>query len=156
MKYDFKAIEEKWQKIWEDKQAFVASEDYSKPKFYGLVEFPYPSGSGMHVGHIKAYSGLEVISRKRRMQGYNVLFPMGFDAYGLPTENSAIKFNTHPRILTDRNIEKFTSQLKRVGFSFDEDQLGTFCCGEICRIGILYHLCIHALDGVLEIQIVAL
>ena len=119
MKYDFKAIEEKWQKIWEDKQAFVASEDYSKPKFYGLVEFPYPSGSGMHVGHIKAYSGLEVISRKRRMQGYNVLFPMGFDAYGLPTENSAIKFNTHPRILTDRNIEKFTSQLKRVGFSFD-------------------------------------
>ncbi len=119
MKYDFKTIEEKWQKIWEDKQAFVASEDYSKPKFYGLVEFPYPSGSGMHVGHIKAYSGLEVISRKRRMQGYNVLFPMGFDAYGLPTENSAIKFNTHPRILTDRNIEKFTSQLKRVGFSFD-------------------------------------
>ena len=119
MKYDFKAIEEKWQKIWEEKQAFVASEDYSKPKFYGLVEFPYPSGSGMHVGHIKAYSGLEVISRKRRMQGYNVLFPMGFDAYGLPTENSAIKFNTHPRILTDRNIEKFTSQLKRVGFSFD-------------------------------------
>ncbi len=119
MKYDFKAIEEKWQKIWDDKQAFVASEDYSRPKFYGLVEFPYPSGSGMHVGHIKAYSGLEVISRKRRMQGYNVLFPMGFDAYGLPTENSAIKFNTHPRILTDRNIEKFTSQLKRVGFSFD-------------------------------------
>ena len=119
MKYDFKSIEAKWQKIWEDKQAFVASEDYSKPKFYGLVEFPYPSGSGMHVGHIKAYSGLEVISRKRRMQGYNVLFPMGFDAYGLPTENSAIKFNTHPRILTDRNIEKFTSQLKRVGFSFD-------------------------------------
>ena len=119
MKYDFKAIEEKWQKVWEEKQAFVASEDHSKPKFYGLVEFPYPSGSGMHVGHIKAYSGLEVISRKRRMQGYNVLFPMGFDAYGLPTENSAIKFNTHPRILTDRNIAKFTSQLKRVGFSFD-------------------------------------
>ncbi len=119
MKYDFKAIEEKWQKVWEERKAFVASEDYSRPKFYGLVEFPYPSGSGMHVGHIKAYSGLEVISRKRRMQGYNVLFPMGFDAYGLPTENSAIKFNTHPRILTDRNIEKFTSQLKRVGFSFD-------------------------------------
>ncbi len=119
MKYDFKAIEEKWQKIWDERKAFVASEDYSKPKFYGLVEFPYPSGSGMHVGHIKAYSGLEVISRKRRMQGYNVLFPMGFDAYGLPTENSAIKFNTHPRILTDRNIEKFTSELKRVGFSFD-------------------------------------
>ena len=119
MKYDFKSIEEKWQKKWEEEQAFVCSEDTSKPKFYGLVEFPYPSGSGMHVGHIKAYSGLEVVSRKRRMQGYNVLFPIGFDAYGLPTENSAIKFNTHPRILTDRNIEKFTSQLKRVGFSFD-------------------------------------
>ena len=119
MKYDFKSIEEKWQKKWEEEQAFVCSEDTSKPKFYGLVEFPYPSGAGMHVGHIKAYSGLEVVSRKRRMQGYNVLFPIGFDAYGLPTENSAIKFNTHPRILTDRNIEKFTSQLKRVGFSFD-------------------------------------
>ncbi len=119
MKYDFKSIEQKWQKVWEDNNTFVCSEDMSKPKFYGLVEFPYPSGSGMHVGHIKAYSGLEVISRKRRMQGYNVLFPIGFDAYGLPTENSAIKFNTHPRILTDRNIEKFTSQLKRVGFSFD-------------------------------------
>ncbi len=119
MKYDFKSIEEKWQKVWEENNTFVCSEDMSKPKFYGLVEFPYPSGAGMHVGHIKAYSGLEVISRKRRMQGYNVLFPIGFDAYGLPTENSAIKFNTHPRILTDRNIEKFTSQLKRVGFSFD-------------------------------------
>ncbi len=119
MKYDFKSIEEKWQKKWEEEQAFVCSEDTSKPKFYGLVEFPYPSGAGMHVGHIKAYSGLEVVSRKRRMQGYNVLFPIGFDAYGLPTENSAIKFNIHPRILTDRNIEKFTSQLKRVGFSFD-------------------------------------
>lgn len=119
MKYDFKAIEEKWQRKWEEQRAFVASDDTSKPKFYALVEFPYPSGAGMHVGHIKAYSGLEVVSRKRRMQGYNVLFPIGFDAYGLPTENSAIKFNTHPRILTDRNIKKFSSQLKRVGFSFD-------------------------------------
>ncbi len=119
MKYDFKNIEKKWQEKWEDAGIFHASDDFSKPKFYGLVEFPYPSGSGMHVGHIKAYSGLEVVSRKRRMQGFNVLFPMGFDAYGLPTENSAIKFNTHPRILTDRNIEKFTGQLKRVGFSFD-------------------------------------
>ena len=119
MKYDFKNIEQKWQDEWERAGIFHASEDHTKPKFYGLVEFPYPSGVGMHVGHIKAYSGLEVVSRKRRMQGYNVLFPMGFDAYGLPTENSAIKFNTHPRILTDRNIEKFTSQLKRVGFSFD-------------------------------------
>ena len=119
MRYDFKNIEKKWQDRWEENGIFHAEDNTSKPKFYGLVEFPYPSGTGMHVGHIKAYSGLEVISRKRRMQGYNVLFPLGFDAFGLPTENSAIKFNTHPRILTDRNIEKFTGQLKRVGFSFD-------------------------------------
>ena len=119
MRYDFKNIEKKWQDRWEESGIFHAEDLSSKPKFYGLVEFPYPSGTGMHVGHIKAYSGLEVISRKRRMQGYNVLFPLGFDAFGLPTENSAIKFNTHPRILTDRNIEKFTGQLKRVGFSFD-------------------------------------
>ena len=119
MKHNFKEIEPKWQKAWEDAHVFEAKEDYSKPKFYGLVEFPYPSGAGMHVGHIKAYSGLEVISRKRRMQGYNVLFPIGFDAYGLPTENYAIKTGIHPRQVTDNNIEKFTSQLKRVGFSFD-------------------------------------
>ena len=119
MKYDYTSIEQKWQKIWEEKKAFEAEDHSDKPKFFGLVEFPYPSGSGMHVGHIKAYSGLEIVSRKRRMQGYNVLFPIGFDAFGLPTENSAIKFNTHPRILTDANIEKFTGQLKRVGFSFD-------------------------------------
>ena len=119
MRYDFKNIEKKWQDRWEESGIFHAEDLSEKPKFYGLVEFPYPSGTGMHVGHIKAYSGLEVISRKRRMQGYNVLFPLGFDAFGLPTENSAIKFNTHPRILTDRNIEKFTGQLKRVGFSFD-------------------------------------
>ena len=119
MKYDFKQIEPKWQKRWEEEHAFEAEDNSSKPKYYNLVEFPYPSGHGMHVGHIKAYSGLEVVSRKRRMQGYNVLFPIGFDAYGLPTENTAIKDNLHPRIVTDRNIEKFTSQLKRVGFSFD-------------------------------------
>ena len=119
MKYDFSAIEKKWQDKWEEAGIFHAEDDCSKPKFYGLVEFPYPSGAGMHVGHIKAYSGLEVISRKRRMQGYNVLFPMGFDAYGLPTENYAIKTGIHPRQVTDQNIEKFTSQLKRVGFSFD-------------------------------------
>ena len=119
MKYDFKKTEEKWQKIWEENKTFEAKEDYSLPKFYGLVEFPYPSGAGMHVGHIKAYSGLEVVSRKRRLQGYNVLFPLGFDAYGLPTENYAIKTGIHPRAVTDKNIEKFTSQLKRVGFSFD-------------------------------------
>ncbi len=119
MKYDFKQIEPKWQKKWDEAEAFKAEDFSSKPKYYNLVEFPYPSGHGMHVGHIKAYSGLEVVSRKRRMQGYNVLFPIGFDAYGLPTENTAIKDNLHPRIVTDRNIEKFTSQLKRVGFSFD-------------------------------------
>ena len=117
--YNFKAIEEKWQKYWDENETFKASEDHSKKKFYALVEFPYPSGHGMHVGHIKAYSGLEVVSRKRRMQGYNVLFPIGFDAYGLPTENTAVKDNIHPRIVTDRNIEKFTGQLKKVGFSFD-------------------------------------
>ena len=119
MKYDFTNIEKKWQDRWDEAGIFKATEDYSKPKFYGLVEFPYPSGAGMHVGHIKAYSGLEVISRKRRMEGFNVLFPIGFDAYGLPTENYAIKTNTHPRIVTDNNIANFTNQLKRVGFSFD-------------------------------------
>ncbi len=119
MKYDFVAVEKKWQEKWEAEGVFNAKEDYTKPKFYALVEFPYPSGAGMHVGHIKAYSGLEVISRKRRMEGYNVLFPIGFDAYGLPTENYAIKTGIHPRQVTDKNIEKFTSQLKRVGFSFD-------------------------------------
>ena len=119
MRYDFGKIEKKWQDRWDEAGIFKATDDYSKPKFYGLVEFPYPSGAGMHVGHIKAYSGLEVISRKRRMEGYNVLFPIGFDAFGLPTENYAIKTNTHPRIVTDKNIHKFTSQLKRVGFSFD-------------------------------------
>lgn len=117
--YDFAAIEQKWQKYWEDNGTFKASDDYSKKKFYALVEFPYPSGHGMHVGHIKAYSGLEVVSRKRRMQGYNVLFPIGFDAYGLPTENTAIKTGVHPRQVTDENIVKFTGQLKKVGFSFD-------------------------------------
>ena len=119
MKYDYISIEPKWQKRWEEAKIFEASSDHSKPKFYGLVEFPYPSGAGMHVGHIKAYSGLEVISRKRRMEGYNVLFPLGFDAYGLPTENYAIKTGIHPRKVTDTNIERFTTQLKRVGFSFD-------------------------------------
>ena len=118
-RYDYKSVEAKWQKYWDEHDTFKASDDYSKKKFYGLVEFPYPSGHGMHVGHIKAYSGLEVVSRKRRMEGYNVLFPIGFDAYGLPTENTAIKENIHPRIVTDRNIEKFTNQLRTVGFSFD-------------------------------------
>lgn len=123
MKYDFREIEPKWQEKWEQEHAFRAEDHSKKPKYYTLVEFPYPSGAGMHVGHIKAYSGLEVVSRKRRMQGYNVLFPIGFDAYGLPTENYAIKTGIHPRQVTDRNIERFTSQLKRVGFSFDWDRV---------------------------------
>ncbi len=123
MRHDFKKIEPKWQAKWEESKIFNAEDKSDKPKFYGLVEFPYPSGAGMHVGHIKAYSSIEVVSRKRRMQGYNVLFPIGFDAYGLPTENYAIKTNTHPRIITDRNIEKFSTQLKKVGFSFDWDRV---------------------------------
>ncbi len=117
--YDFKSVEKKWQDKWEDTGVFHAVDFSEKPKFYGLVEFPYPSGAGMHVGHIKAYSGLEVVSRKRRMQGYNVLFPIGFDAYGLPTENYAIKTGMHPRQVTDQNIAKFSDQLKKVGYSFD-------------------------------------
>jgi len=117
--YDFKSVEKKWQDKWEDAGVFHAVDFSEKPKFYGLVEFPYPSGAGMHVGHIKAYSGLEVVSRKRRMQGYNVLFPIGFDAYGLPTENYAIKTGMHPRQVTDQNIAKFSDQLKKVGYSFD-------------------------------------
>ena len=122
MKYDFKSVESKWQARWEESKIFAAKNDFTKPKFYGLVEFPYPSGSGMHVGHIKAYSGLEVVSRKRRMEGYNVLFPIGFDAFGLPTENTAIKTGVHPRTVTDNNIVRFTDQLKKVGFSFDWDR----------------------------------
>ena len=123
MKHNFKRIEPKWQQKWEENKIFKAEDFSDKPKFYGLVEFPYPSGAGMHVGHIKAYSSLEVISRKRRMEGYNVLFPIGFDAFGLPTENYAIKTSTHPRVITDQNIKKFSDQLKKVGFSFDWDRV---------------------------------
>ena len=123
MRHEFKDIEKKWQDKWDEAKIFEAADPgqpgSEKPKFLALVEFPYPSGAGMHVGHIKAYSGLEVISRKKRMEGYNVMFPMGFDAFGLPTENYAIKTGMHPRAVTDKNIEKFTSQLKRVGFAFD-------------------------------------
>ena len=119
MRHEFKKIEPKWQKKWAEQEIFKAVDGSEKPKFYGLVEFPYPSGAGMHVGHIKAYSSIEVIARKRRMEGYNVLFPIGFDAFGLPTENYAIKTSTHPRIITDRNIHRFSEQLKSVGFSFD-------------------------------------
>ncbi|MDY4547420.1 MAG: leucine--tRNA ligase [Candidatus Choladocola sp.] len=123
MKHNFRKIEAKWQQKWDEAKIFNAVDGSSKPKFYGLVEFPYPSGAGMHVGHIKAYSSLEVISRKRRMEGYNVLFPIGFDAFGLPTENYAIKTGKHPRVITDENIARFTNQLKKVGFSFDWDRV---------------------------------
>ena len=119
MKYDFSAIEKKWQERWEKAGIFRAEDFSKKPKWYGLVEFPYPSGAGMHVGHIKAYSSIEVLSRKRRMQGYNVLFPIGFDSFGLPTENYAIKTGIHPHTITEKNIVHFTDQLKSVGFSFD-------------------------------------
>src|SRR5574344_963506 len=120
--YD-KNIDKKWQKIWDESKCFNATEDYNKKKYYALVEFPYPSGVGMHVGHIRAYMGMDVISRKRRLEGYNVLFPIGFDAFGLPTENYAMKTGIHPRKVTDINIETFTKQLKSVGFSFDYDRV---------------------------------
>ena len=117
--YDFKDIESKWQKHWEDNETFKTENDTSKKKFYGLIEFPYPSGQGLHVGHPRSYTAMDVISRKRRMQGYNVLFPIGFDAFGLPAENYAIKNHIHPEIITKQNIANFTRQLKSIGFSFD-------------------------------------
>lgn len=117
--YNHKNIEKKWQDYWYDNELFKAVDFDEKPKFYGLIEFPYPSGAGMHVGHIRAFSSIEVIARKKRMEGYNVLFPIGFDAFGLPTENYAIQTGIHPRIVTDQNIATFTKQLKESGFSFD-------------------------------------
>ena len=119
MKYDYKAIEAKWQQKWDETDAFAVKNDYSKPKFFALVEFPYPSGNGLHVGHPRPYTALDIISRKKRMQGYNVLFPMGWDAFGLPTENFAIKNHIHPRIVTERNVARFKGQLKSLGLSFD-------------------------------------
>ena len=116
--YDNK-IDKKWQDIWGKSGCNNATKDFSKKKFYSLVEFPYPSGAGMHVGHIRAYMGMDVLSRMKRLQGYNVLFPIGFDAFGLPTENYAIKTGIHPRKVTDDNIKTFTKQLKSVGYSFD-------------------------------------
>ncbi len=119
-KYDFKSIEKKWQKYWDDNKTFEASNtDKSKPKFYGLVEFPYPSGHGLHVGHPRGYTAIDIITRKKRLEGYNVLFPMGWDAFGLPTENFAIKNKVHPAIVTEKNIENFKRQLKMLGFGFD-------------------------------------
>lgn len=119
MPYNFKKIEEKWQNKWEEEGTFNAKEDYSMPKWFGLIEFPYPSGQGLHVGHPRSYTALDIIARKRRMQGYNVLYPIGFDAFGLPAENYAIKNHIHPRITTENNIKHFKEQLKSIGFSFD-------------------------------------
>ncbi len=120
--YNHREVEQKWQKIWDDEQAFKVSEDYSKPKYYALVEFPYPSGAGLHVGHPRPYTALDIVARKRRMQGYNVLYPMGFDAFGLPTENYAIKNHIHPRIVTKNNVARFKEQLHALGYSFDWDR----------------------------------
>ena len=122
MGYDFTAIESKWQKYWDEHKTFHAENDYSRPKFYALVEFPYPSGQGLHIGHPRPYTAMDIVSRKRRLQGYNVLFPMGWDAFGLPTENFAIKNKTHPAIVTKNNVERFKAQLKSLGLSFDWDR----------------------------------
>ncbi len=119
MKYNYSEIESKWQKIWDEKGTFCATQDYSKPKFFGLVEFPYPSAQGLHVGHPRSYTALDIVARKKRLQGFNVLYPMGWDAFGLPTENFAIKNHIHPEIVTRQNIANFKKQLKSLGFSFD-------------------------------------
>lgn len=120
--YNPAEIEKKWQKIWAENKAFCASDDYTKPKFYPLVEFPYPSGQGLHVGHPRPYTALDIVARKRRMEGYNVLYPMGWDAFGLPTENFAIKNHIHPRIVTEQNVKRFKEQLCSLGYSFDWDR----------------------------------
>ena len=120
--YNHKVVEPKWQKVWDDEKAFAATDDYSKPKYYALVEFPYPSGQGLHVGHPRPYTALDIVARKRRMQGYNVLYPMGWDAFGLPTENYAIKNKIHPRIVTEQNVARFKGQLHALGYSFDWDR----------------------------------
>ena len=122
MKYDFTAIEKKWQDRWETLKPYAAETGSSKPKFYGLIEFPYPSGQGLHVGHPRPFTALDIVTRKKRMQGYNVLFPIGFDAFGLPTENYAIKNHVHPAVVTEKNIANFTSQLKMLGYGFDWDR----------------------------------
>jgi len=115
LKYDHKQVEKKWQDIWDEKQCFHAENDSDKEKFYALVEFPYPSGQGLHVGHPRSYTALDIVARKKRMQGYNVLYPMGWDAFGLPTENFAIKNHVHPAEVTKKNIARFKSQLKSLG-----------------------------------------
>ena len=124
LKYDFTAIEKKWQTKWKDEKTFACQTgEQDKPKFYGLVEFPYPSGNGLHVGHARPYTAMDVVARKRRMDGYNVLFPIGFDAFGLPTENFAIKNHIHPAKVTHDNIANFSKQLHMLGYSFDWDRV---------------------------------
>ena len=120
--YNHREVEGKWQKVWDDEKAFKTSDDYSKPKYYALVEFPYPSGQGLHVGHPRPYTALDIVARKRRMQGYNVLYPMGWDAFGLPTENYAIQNHIHPRVVTENNVKRFKGQLHALGYSFDWDR----------------------------------
>ena len=120
--YNHKVVEKKWQKVWDDEKAFAATNDFTKPKYYALVEFPYPSGQGLHVGHPRPYTALDIVARKRRMQGYNVLYPMGWDAFGLPTENYAIKNQIHPNIVTEKNVARFKDQLHSLGYSFDWDR----------------------------------
>ena len=122
MKYDFKAIEKKWQQRWDEEHTFAAKQDFSLPKFYALVEFPYPSGQGLHVGHPRSYTALDIVARKKRLDGYNVLYPMGWDAFGLPTENFAMKNHIHPEIVTKKNVARFKAQLKSLGLSFDWDR----------------------------------
>lgn len=120
--YNHREVEQKWQAVWDNEKAFATSNDFSKPKYYCLVEFPYPSGQGLHVGHPRPYTALDIVARKRRMQGYNVLYPMGWDAFGLPTENYAIKNHIHPKIVTKNNVERFKNQLHSLGYSFDWDR----------------------------------
>ena len=119
MAYNFKEVERKWQEKWYREETFNAKDDYNMKKWYGLIEFPYPSGHGLHVGHPRSYTALDIIARKKRMEGYNVLYLIGFDAFGLPAENYAIKNHVHPKITTEKNIAHFTEQLKALGFSFD-------------------------------------
>ena len=132
MKYDFNRIEKKWQDIWREKKCFRAHEGSDKPKLYTLIEFPYPSGNGLHVGHARPYTAMDIVSRKKRMQGYNVLFPMGWDAFGLPTENYAIANKVHPAKVTSANIENFRRQIQSLGYSFDWDR-------EVCTTDPKYY-----------------
>ena len=123
MEYNFKEIESKWQNVWYTQNTFAAKQDFSLPKYYCLVEFPYPSGQGLHVGHPRSYTALDIVARKKRLQGYNVLYPMGWDAFGLPTENFAIKNHIHPEEVTKKNVARFKQQLQSLGFSFGRERL---------------------------------